>query len=201
VKSDLAPATKGHKKFRKAAETSPVEKAKASHSSAGKSVPSSVEKGAPPLVTKASSVLAKGAAAKKDHDPVAKSTPTAKSPPQKIYSPPTETKTVPNASIPPEIPSTGLPSKSPTNIFEAIEKVEKDATGIQPPPAPVVGVWLLISSVLVLVVVVVGGITRLTESGLSITEWRPITGIMPPLSPEAWEEEFFKYKATPEFKM
>ncbi|KAJ7688432.1 electron transfer protein 1 [Mycena rosella] len=67
--------------------------------------------------------------------------------------------------------------------------------------APAVGIWLMISSVLVLAVVVVGGITRLTESGLSITEWRPITGIMPPLSKDAWEEEFFKYKATPEFKM
>ncbi|KAJ6627528.1 electron transfer protein 1 [Mycena sp. CBHHK59/15] len=70
-----------------------------------------------------------------------------------------------------------------------------------PPPPPSVGVWLMISSVLVLVVVVVGGVTRLTESGLSITEWRPITGIMPPISQEAWEEEFSKYKATPEFKM
>ncbi|KAJ7047668.1 electron transfer protein 1 [Mycena alexandri] len=69
------------------------------------------------------------------------------------------------------------------------------------PPPLAVGIWLMISSVLVLAVVVVGGITRLTESGLSITEWRPITGIMPPLSPEAWEEEFFKYKTTPEFKM
>ncbi|KAJ7122743.1 electron transfer protein 1 [Mycena epipterygia] len=70
-----------------------------------------------------------------------------------------------------------------------------------PPPSRAVGIWLMISSVLVLVVVVVGGITRLTESGLSITEWRPITGVMPPLSEEAWEEEFSKYKATPEFKM
>jgi cytochrome c oxidase assembly protein subunit 15 len=59
----------------------------------------------------------------------------------------------------------------------------------------------MVSSVLVLAVVIVGGITRLTESGLSITEWRPITGIMPPSSTEAWEEEFAKYKATPEFKM
>ncbi|KAJ7499224.1 electron transfer protein 1 [Mycena latifolia] len=76
-----------------------------------------------------------------------------------------------------------------------------DSAETFPPPPPAVGIWLMISSILVLVVVVVGGITRLTESGLSITEWRPITGILPPLSKDAWEEEFSKYKATPEFKM
>ncbi len=59
----------------------------------------------------------------------------------------------------------------------------------------------MISSTLVLLIVVVGGVTRLTESGLSITEWKPITGAIPPLSHEDWEEEFAKYKDTPEFKM
>ncbi|KAH9950076.1 COX15-CtaA-domain-containing protein [Amylocystis lapponica] len=67
-------------------------------------------------------------------------------------------------------------------------------------PPPVAG-WLLFSSVLVFAVIVVGGVTRLTESGLSITEWRPITGILPPLSEAQWEDEFTKYKATPEFKL
>lgn len=67
-------------------------------------------------------------------------------------------------------------------------------------PPPVAG-WLLVSSVLVFAVIVVGGVTRLTESGLSITEWRPITGILPPLSQVQWNEEFTKYKATPEFKL
>jgi hypothetical protein len=70
---------------------------------------------------------------------------------------------------------------------------------ILPPPA--VGRWLLFSSALVFVVIVVGGVTRLTESGLSITEWRPVTGILPPLSEAAWNEEFVKYQATPEFKL
>jgi hypothetical protein len=70
---------------------------------------------------------------------------------------------------------------------------------ILPPPA--VGRWLLFSSALVFVVIVVGGVTRLTESGLSITEWRPVTGILPPLSEAAWNEEFAKYQATPEFKL
>lgn len=57
------------------------------------------------------------------------------------------------------------------------------------------------SSSLVLAVIVVGGVTRLTESGLSITEWNPITGILPPLTQAQWEVEFEKYKATPEFKL
>jgi len=68
-------------------------------------------------------------------------------------------------------------------------------------PMPGVGRWLLLSSTLVFAVIVVGGVTRLTESGLSITEWRPITGILPPLSHDEWLEEFEKYKTTPEFKM
>ncbi|KAG8714358.1 Cytochrome c oxidase assembly protein cox15 [Ceratobasidium sp. 395] len=66
---------------------------------------------------------------------------------------------------------------------------------------PVVGKWLIGCAGLVFTIVVVGGITRLTESGLSITEWRPVTGIRPPLSEAEWEEEFTKYKATPEFKI
>lgn len=57
------------------------------------------------------------------------------------------------------------------------------------------------SAGLVFLVIVVGGVTRLTESGLSITEWRPITGIIPPLSQEEWAVEFEKYKGTPEFKL
>ncbi|KAG1718920.1 cytochrome oxidase assembly protein-domain-containing protein [Suillus lakei] len=66
---------------------------------------------------------------------------------------------------------------------------------------PAVGRWLLFSSVMVFAVIVVGGVTRLTESGLSITEWKPITGIIPPMNVEDWSAEFEKYKATPEFKL
>ena len=64
-----------------------------------------------------------------------------------------------------------------------------------------VGNWLIGCGILVIGVVVVGGVTRLTESGLSITEWRPVTGILPPLNSREWEEEFNKYKLTPEFKL
>ncbi|MEL6377130.1 MAG: COX15/CtaA family protein, partial [Pseudomonadota bacterium] len=51
-------------------------------------------------------------------------------------------------------------------------------------------VWLKILFLLVVAMVVVGGLTRLTDSGLSITEWRPITGAVPPISAEAWAKEF-----------
>lgn len=64
-----------------------------------------------------------------------------------------------------------------------------------------VGYWLVGMSGLVFGIVVLGGLTRLTESGLSITEWRPVTGSIPPLSRAEWEEEFEKYKSSPEFKI
>lgn len=60
--------------------------------------------------------------------------------------------------------------------------------------------WLFGTSGLVFGIVVLGGLTRLTESGLSITEWKPVTGSIPPLNQEQWEEEFNKYKESPEFK-
>ncbi len=60
--------------------------------------------------------------------------------------------------------------------------------------------WLFFVAALVFLIVVVGGITRLTESGLSITEWRPVTGALPPLSAADWDEAFALYKATPEYQ-
>jgi cytochrome c oxidase assembly protein subunit 15 len=62
-----------------------------------------------------------------------------------------------------------------------------------------VAVWLLIVAALVFVMVVVGGATRLTGSGLSITEWRPLTGAIPPLSEAAWQAEFARYKTIPQY--
>src|SRR5947208_3037841 len=53
---------------------------------------------------------------------------------------------------------------------------------------------------LVFVMVVVGGITRLTESGLSITEWKPITGVVPPLTQANWTRAFDLYRQTPQFR-
>ena len=63
-----------------------------------------------------------------------------------------------------------------------------------------VGSWLLVMCAMVLVMVVIGGVTRLTHSGLSMVDWRPITGWMPPLNPAEWKEAFALYRETPEFK-
>jgi cytochrome c oxidase assembly protein subunit 15 len=60
--------------------------------------------------------------------------------------------------------------------------------------------WLYFTSAFVGGIVVVGGITRLTESGLSIVEWKPIRGVIPPITQAEWEEEFAKYKQFPEFQ-
>jgi len=64
-----------------------------------------------------------------------------------------------------------------------------------------VAYWLLGSAASVFGIVIFGGLTRLTESGLSITEWRPVTGSFPPRNEQVWEEEFARYKLSPEFKM
>jgi Uncharacterized protein required for cytochrome oxidase assembly len=60
--------------------------------------------------------------------------------------------------------------------------------------------WLWAVALLVIAVVAVGGITRLTESGLSITEWKPVSGVLPPLTDAAWQAEFEKYQQIPEYK-
>ncbi len=63
-----------------------------------------------------------------------------------------------------------------------------------------VAAWLLLCCALVFAMIVVGGVTRLTHSGLSITEWQPIVGTLPPLSESDWQEAFDKYKLTPEYR-
>lgn len=65
----------------------------------------------------------------------------------------------------------------------------------------VIARWLEFVGAFVVCIVLVGGITRLTESGLSITEWEVATGILPPLSEAAWQIEFAKYQATPEYRL
>lgn len=60
--------------------------------------------------------------------------------------------------------------------------------------------WLWFVAFLIVSIVVVGGITRLTESGLSITEWNPVTGALPPLTAADWLSEFHKYQQTPEYR-
>src|SRR5262244_4061720 len=63
-----------------------------------------------------------------------------------------------------------------------------------------VALWLLVCCALVFAMVVVGGITRLTHSGLSIVEWQPIVGALPPLNENDWQEAFRKYQDTPQFR-
>ena len=83
-----------------------------------------------------------------------------------------------------------------------------DSAAISPPAQSVdrmlrplaIANWLLFVAGLVFVMVVVGGITRLTESGLSITQWNPVSGAIPPLTQEQWEHAFNLYKATPEYR-
>ena len=64
-----------------------------------------------------------------------------------------------------------------------------------------IAAWLLVCCALVFAMVVVGGVTRLTHSGLSIVEWQPIVGTLPPLNDTEWEQTFDKYKQTPEYKL
>lgn len=60
--------------------------------------------------------------------------------------------------------------------------------------------WLFAVAALIVLIVLVGGITRLTESGLSITEWKPISGVIPPLTDAQWQAEFANYKRIPEYQ-
>ena len=74
------------------------------------------------------------------------------------------------------------------------------ARSFRPQPRPrLLGCWLLLVAILVFGIVVVGGITRLTESGLSITQWDPILGAIPPLNAGQWQRAFDGYKAIPQY--
>ena len=66
---------------------------------------------------------------------------------------------------------------------------------------PAIYIWLLTITAMVLLIIVIGGLTRLTDSGLSMTDWRPILGVIPPLSLESWLVVFEMYKQTPEYKI
>jgi cytochrome c oxidase assembly protein subunit 15 len=67
-------------------------------------------------------------------------------------------------------------------------------------PAPLaLARWLFFVAALIVMIVAVGGITRLTESGVSITEWKPVTGTLPPLSEAQWQAEFDAYRQTPQY--
>jgi cytochrome c oxidase assembly protein subunit 15 len=76
----------------------------------------------------------------------------------------------------------------------------KEAAAPPPPGRKAVGAWLLVVAAMIVAMVIVGGLTRLTGSGLSITEWKPVSGVIPPLSETAWQQEFTLYKAIPQYQ-
>ncbi|MCK5499524.1 MAG: COX15/CtaA family protein, partial [Gammaproteobacteria bacterium] len=64
-----------------------------------------------------------------------------------------------------------------------------------------VAIWLFACAIMIFVMVVLGGVTRLTHSGLSMVEWKPATGFLPPMTELVWQETFEKYQQYPEFKI
>jgi heme a synthase len=78
--------------------------------------------------------------------------------------------------------------------------IPSQASRATPAADRAVGLWLLACCAMIFVMVVIGGLTRLTQSGLSITEWRPISGVLPPLSAVDWQQEFALYQQIPEFQ-
>ncbi|MEM9811351.1 MAG: heme A synthase [Pseudomonadota bacterium] len=90
------------------------------------------------------------------------------------------------------------------SIFEEVAAPRKSVPAAPPvsrDARPAIRIWLIVLFALVVIMVGVGGLTRLTDSGLSITEWRPVTGALPPLSEAAWMAEFEKYRAIPEYEL
>jgi cytochrome c oxidase assembly protein subunit 15 len=94
------------------------------------------------------------------------------------------------------------------SIFEEVETAEKPTAQ----PGAIdraasrgnrrgIRAWLMVLFAMVVVMIAVGGLTRLTDSGLSITEWKPVTGALPPMSEAAWETELEKYRAIPEYQL
>ena len=96
----------------------------------------------------------------------------------------------------------------PRSIFEEVDDkkaVSPRQTGtIDKRPAGArrgIRLWLMLIFLLVVVMIAVGGLTRLTDSGLSITEWRPIAGALPPMTESAWQAAFDKYREIPEYQL
>ena len=94
----------------------------------------------------------------------------------------------------------------PRNIFQEVatsDKISAAPGGIdrgRRDARDAIRVWLMILFALVVVMILVGGLTRLSDAGLSITEWAPVTGSVPPMNADAWSQEFTAYQATDQFK-
>ena len=85
------------------------------------------------------------------------------------------------------------PAETPAQTG-VIDKARRGARGA-------IRAWLTVLFAMVVAMIVVGGLTRLTDSGLSITEWKPVTGALPPMSEADWTAEFEKYKEIPEYQL
>ncbi|QDI75740.1 MULTISPECIES: heme A synthase [Leisingera] len=98
---------------------------------------------------------------------------------------------------------------SKRSIFEEVEGEKTNAPAVQPGlidrgrggARKAIRAWLMVLFGLVVAMIVVGGLTRLTDSGLSITEWRPVTGAIPPMSEAEWQSEFDKYKQIDQWRI
>ncbi len=101
-------------------------------------------------------------------------------------------------------------AQKPRSIFEDVSTDDKTQIAAAAPGGIDRGgqgargpirVWLIVLAAMVALIIVIGGLTRLTDSGLSITEWNPITGTIPPLDAATWQAEFEKYQEIPEFQL
>ena len=86
---------------------------------------------------------------------------------------------------------------SPKDAPKAVGVIDKGAKGARRG----IRAWLMVLFAMVVVMIVVGGLTRLTDSGLSITEWRPVTGAVPPMNEADWQSEFDKYKQIDQWRI
>ncbi|MCE1236923.1 MAG: COX15/CtaA family protein [Hyphomicrobiales bacterium] len=84
----------------------------------------------------------------------------------------------------------------PTTMERALDARRRDETADRP-----VRLWLYLVAALIFAMVIVGGVTRLTESGLSITEWQPLLGALPPLSDADWQAAFDRYREIPQYRL
>jgi cytochrome c oxidase assembly protein subunit 15 len=94
-----------------------------------------------------------------------------------------------------------MTGSSPFNVAAASTGVASASHSSSSRDLRAIKTWLYILAAMVLAVVVVGGATRLTGSGLSITEWKPVTGALPPLTEQAWLTEFEKYRQIPQYEL
>ena len=104
---------------------------------------------------------------------------------------------IPDSEVCPAYPSE---AHSATTMKESATTRESRIPARRAPPAAV-GWWLIACAALVCAMVVVGGVTRLTGSGLSMVRWHPVSGILPPLGADAWQREFDAYRASPEYRL